>query len=448
MPVTYNTPAEIKYIGNGSPQTFAIPFKAFETSDIEVTVVNQTTGVETLLTNLVDYTLTNVGKPNTNASMTLVDAYTEDGLGAVITPRQAWLNVASNLMTGYSIFIRFDQEAQQPQKFRDLNVKVVLEMMERIVDRLTMNVKAIKNFTRRTVVVNPLDISKGPIVLPLFQGMEDRILVANSTADGIVFAEYTIQGLAALISASGGFLDSNYAYDGFSLRFNQGFTSTDLNDTLEKILILGYSAATISLSASPGQSVREKGNTVASVTLTATTTKKSDPIAAVRFYRAGSLVNTVATPTPGGGSEVYTDNTPFADTMSFYAQVDDDGTTGGPTTVQSNTVTFTYVYPYYYGVGAAGLSGAAIAALTKDIRTNSSSVTASFSPTVQKIYFAYPSAYAALTSILDPNGFEILSSFTVSTKSITGLDATTQSYRVYELTTPTTQSGFSCTFKQ
>ncbi len=232
-------------------------------------------------------------------------------------------------------------------------------------------------------------------------------------------------------------------YEGFSARFNENFSSTSLDDAIKKILNFAYLGPLISLSSSPSTAVREKGASVASVTLTADTTKRSEDITEVRFYRAGVLVNTDASASPdGSANSAYTDNTAFTDTMTFFAQVDD----GVGATVQSGTITYSYAYPYYYGVGAAGLTGAQIAALTKDVRASSSSVAVTASATAQRYYFAYPSAYPVLTSILDPNGFQIISSYTVRTVNITGLDGTSQSYRVYEMTNPTTQTAYTITY--
>lgn len=109
----------------------------------------------------------------------------------------------------------------------------------------------------------------------------------------------------------------------------------------------------------------------------------------------------------------------------------------------------TWYSPFYYGVGTAALSVSAIQALTKQVVSKSNKVY-SFSPTSQKFYFAYPASYGYLTSIMDPNGFPIISSFTVSTKSFTyntpNYKGNTVSYYVYESNSLTTQTGFVITF--
>lgn len=232
------------------------------------------------------------------------------------------------------------------------------------------------------------------------------------------------------------------SFSGYSARFDEIFESTGLKDTLDKILDLTYTAPGITLSCSPSQAVREKGTSVAAVTMSATTIKRSDPITAVLHYRNGVLVDTEAAPSATGGVETFVESTPFTDTMTFYSTVND-----GTTLVQSNTVTYTYAYPYYSGAGAVGLSAAAVAALTKDVRTSTASLNKSFTSSSGDVYyFAYPNSYGALTSILDENGFETFSDWTLRTENITGLDASAVSYRIYEFNNPVVAGSTDFTF--
>lgn len=232
------------------------------------------------------------------------------------------------------------------------------------------------------------------------------------------------------------------ALSGYSARFGEQFNSTGLEDTIAKIVKFQYTPPGISLGASPGQQLREFGEVVSSVSLSANTVKRSNDISVVIFYKNGGLLSTDSTPNPTGGTSSTTDATPFSGPTSYYASVSD-----GTSTINSNTVSFSYVYPYFYGVGAAGLNAAAIAALTKAVIGSSSQVSFTSSPSSQAFYFAYPSAYPTLTSILDPNGFETISGYTVRTVTITGLDGQPVSYRVYE-SGITTQVNFTNTYKR
>lgn len=210
------------------------------------------------------------------------------------------------------------------------------------------------------------------------------------------------------------------------------------------MMLYGYIAASISLAAVPSvATLREVGNTLASAVLNATTVKHSNDITAVTFFRGASLINTVASPNPAGGLESFTENTPITTNTTFTAKVFD-----GVTLVTSNTQTYTFVPAYYYGVGDPGLDGTQIAALTKDVIANTPSVARDFSPSTQVYYFAYPSTYPVLTSILDDSGFETISDWTVRTVSITNGFGDTRNYRVYEFNNVTTQTNFTNTFIQ
>ena len=209
-------------------------------------------------------------------------------------------------------------------------------------------------------------------------------------------------------------------------------------------LLYPYIAPSISLSASPSTgTVREFGNSVTSVTLNAMTTKHTNDITSVQFFRNGSLTETQPSPIAGGGLETYTDTTPVtANGITFTAKVSD-----GTQTITSNGVSYTFVYPFYYGVGAPGLTGTQIrSTLTLLVKTPSNTTTTT-SPNSQVFYLAYPDTSPVLTSILDTNGFETINDYTMRTVSITGLDGTTQTYKVYEYNNVTTQTNFTNTFK-
>ena len=240
-----------------------------------------------------------------------------------------------------------------------------------------------------------------------------------------------------------------FGIKGFSSRFSEQFDTDTLEETLAQIIKVTYTPPSVSFSASGSGTLREKGASVSTTTLTANITKRSDPIAAVRFYKGATLIHTVASPNPAGGTESYVwTGTPFTDNETFSVQVDDDGTTGGPTTV-SASATFSFVYPYFNGAAAVGANVAAIQALTKSIIASTATLARTMVATNgQVFYFAYPSAYGALTSILDINNFETFPDWTRTTRSFVGLDGTSQSYYVYEFNNPVTAGSYTYTFKR
>lgn len=81
------------YDGNGTADTFAYSFKIFDQSHLLVTVMNDSTGVETTLAITTQYTVTGVGDPN-GGNVVLVD----DG--------SDWIDASGDLDTGYSLTIR------------------------------------------------------------------------------------------------------------------------------------------------------------------------------------------------------------------------------------------------------------------------------------------------------------------------------------------------------
>lgn len=224
-------------------------------------------------------------------------------------------------------------------------------------------------------------------------------------------------------------------YRGFSARFNQDWDTLGVRETLEEILDFAYAAPLVSLSASGANVVREKGEVVPSTLLTANVTKRSDDISSITFKHNGTLIQTYPGPF-GSTSQNQNWSTPFSDNTTFSVEVTDDGTSGGPTTVTASA-SFTFVYPYYHGVGAVGMSAASVAALTKSVITSTASLNRTFNIAAgQVFYFAYPASYGALTAIKDENNFETLPDWTLRTENITGLNGIPVSYRIYEFNNP------------
>jgi hypothetical protein len=206
----------------------------------------------------------------------------------------------------------------------------------------------------------------------------------------------------------------------------------------------GDLAPTLTLTSSPTQGIKEFGDDITSILLMANTVKHSNPIAVVTFFRNGSLIATHdPADFPNGGTETYTDTTDITTTTTFFARATDNI----KPTSQSNTLTFTYVYPFLYGVhSATHLTGAEVYALTPILQVKQNTLTTT-SPTNQTYVFAYPAAYGSLVSILDKNGFETINAYDVYTVSVTGLDGTPQTYNVYQLKLITTQVNFNNTYK-
>jgi hypothetical protein len=202
----------------------------------------------------------------------------------------------------------------------------------------------------------------------------------------------------------------------------------------------GTTGPTVSMTANPAGAVEELGSTITYSTFTAVTVNGTNPITTFFIKKNGITVFTDPTPNPNGGTEVFVDSNIIA-TASYIATVGDGSLTGN-----SNTITYTFVYPFYYGVGAQALSFASVQGLTKLIQVKQNTTTTT-SPTNQVYYFAYPQAYGSLISILDQNGFETIGGYTQRSGTMTLLDGSTQNYYVYEFNSLTTQVNFRNTYK-
>ena len=111
------------------------------------------------------------------------------------------------------------------------------------------------------------------------------------------------------------------------------------------------------------------------------------------------------------------------------------------------SVSFNFVYPFYWGVLASGteLNSDNIKGLTKSITAKGQKTVSYTTSGVQQAVFAYPASYGDLTSIMDQNNFENKDTFTKSVVQVTGLDGTAQNYNVY--VSNVNVQGFSYTFK-
>lgn len=259
-----------------------------------------------------------------------------------------------------------------------------------------------------------------------------RFLIQRNSGNGSGSGDWTPQGIT---TAGAG---------GISVGTQLGTSPTSIEQTLIDIFYPPNSPS-VSLSSTPTGGLRENGNDVTTIDLTPTTTAGSLPITTLDITGTDGFSYSYPTPNPAGGVEAtQTDGTGFSTNTTFTATVGDGTNTG------TDTVTFTFVSAYYYGVAAPGLNISADGnGLTKFVVGNSASMAQNFSPTNQVYYFAYPDSYPALTSILDDNGFETISDWTVTTGvSITNSFGDVNTYRKYEFNNITTQVAFTNTFIQ
>lgn len=419
------TGTEILYDGNGVTDIFPIPFNRTLDSEIIVELWDLTDPdlivQVTPFTVGVDYSLI------VNDVVTTVPVPTDFQLLVYRATNDAHDTLYDTYQFPYpTVNIDLDQVYQRLQE-------LATRLGHTIID------------TRRNV--------EGGLVPLTMQDVRDLIEQVNglaaSIAGGTPPGGLTGDALVKLSDADADVVWESQTYAGYSSRFSTAWDTTGIRNTLLAILNLTYLGPQVSLSASGSGTVREKGNAVTAVTLTATTTKRTDDIASIEFFFNGTAIpGSLSAPpaNPGGGAEVYNWTGSFSDNVTFRADAIDDGTSGGPTTGQGSA-SFTFVYPYYFGAGAVALSAAAVAALTKDIRVSTASLNKTFTATAGQVYyFAYPASYGVLTSILDENGFQVIADWTLRVANITGLDASAVSYNIYEFNNPVAGGTTNYTF--
>lgn len=438
----------VSYIGNGTLATYAFSFKVRQAADILIMVFETDTDL-----------LVFQERGNVLANVTSVAFDALNGGGTITLP--------ANLALDRKLIIKLAVDSPvQDFRFRN-QTDFELRQFENGLDQLTAQVQRLNEKISRAFRMSDKatyvdDLNTEIDVLPV----PDGIPKFDPTGEFVEFvtpAEIVAAAGAGSGLPVGGALGQvvghdgtapiweDYAFSGFSARFGSLFTSTTLRDTLVQILNITYTGPLISLSGTGSGTIREKGASLASAPLSATVTRRSNNIAAVRFYRGATLIDTQTSggAIPSGGVSTYTDSTGWTDTVSFSAQADDVAGGGGPTTATSNTVTYSFVYPYYVGAGAAGLSAAAVAGLTKLVISSTSTSNQTITATAgQVFYFAYPASYGALTSILDVSNFETIADWTLRTENITGLDATAQSYRIYEFNNPVVAGSYYYSFRR
>lgn len=196
----------------------------------------------------------------------------------------------------------------------------------------------------------------------------------------------------------------------------------------------------------PSSTVLEKGNDQTITEVKVVVTKKSKDITSVALYNGAELIaEKTGDEVAKGGTITFSGLSVSVPSTSVVLTVKVTDASGN--VVSKNTAGWNFVYPYYIGVCAedATIDEALVESLTKkiEVKGNKSS---SFTCDYQRMVFAYPKTYGALKSVLDPNNFEILGSFTQHEVSITGLDGTAQAYYVY-VNGASTVSAFTVNFK-
>lgn len=199
-------------------------------------------------------------------------------------------------------------------------------------------------------------------------------------------------------------------------------------------------------SRTPNSTVLEKGNDQTITAVSVKVTKKSKDITSVALYNGSVMIaEKTGDEVAKGGTFTFSGLSVSVPSTSVVLTVKVTDASGN--VVSKNTAGWNFVYPYYIGVCAedAEINEDLVESLTKKVEVKGNK-SHTFDCDYQRMVFAYPKGHGALKSILDPNNFEILGSFTRYEVSVTGLDGTAQSYYVY-VNGASTVSGFVVNFK-
>lgn len=222
----------------------------------------------------------------------------------------------------------------------------------------------------------------------------------------------------------------------------KGFTTEGM--TLEEIvfkLLHKYVAPGIGFSGTPNGGTYEIGSSVPTINFTATGRREADKIQRVRIYKNNSIVKEELNSEITGNVVVTYTDTNLQANATYKADVYD-----GKNTVTSDNIGFTFVHPLYIGSLGAEISqptSEVIKSMTKKV-VGRSNQEMTYTIDNKRFCIACPPGWT-LRQILDPNQFDITSSFAKLTVPVQCLDGSSQQYNVY-LSAPTSQTNFKVKF--
>lgn len=209
-------------------------------------------------------------------------------------------------------------------------------------------------------------------------------------------------------------------------------------DMIDKLLH-PYVAPTVTAAATPNNGgVVEIGTSKSVTGVTVTITLGSAAITKIEVFDGSTSLGSLTSGIKAGANTITFAN---ALTVTANKQLSVTVTDADNKTVTAKTGTFTFVSPYYYGAIAADAAPteALIKAATKSVATKGNK-TFNFTCNNEKMLFAYPKSYGALSKILDANSFDVTGTFTRTEVTVDNV-----AYYAYS-NDPSTVSAFKMTF--
>ena len=310
-----------------------------------------------------------------------------------------------------------------------------------------------KNETFHEQIMNEATLFTTNAIAELTAGSPSDMNTFKEVSDALIGMENKIndeaQKLTAALSDKS---DSNHVHTGYATLQEEEereiFRTTELTVspmggiaagtnldgmTVKEILaklLYPYMAPTVAVYATPNGGIFEKGNKQTITNIRVVVTKKSEKITKLQILQGTTtLVNLTDTSVTDGGTFNYPVTIPV-DSVNVQLTAKVTDTTGN--IVSANSAAFNFVYPYYIGVCGENnaVNEALIKSLNKRIEAKANK-TITYTTNQQRMIFAYPKAYGNISKIIDPNNFDVTSTFTKQELTITGLDGTAQVYYVY-----------------
>ena len=213
------------------------------------------------------------------------------------------------------------------------------------------------------------------------------------------------------------------------IKKNQTFTNATLQEMFD-MLLHPYEKPTMTLGINPAKTIYDKvAETLASITINANVTKKTENIKEVRFYVDNVLVNTDTTH-PNGGLVSYTHTFTSPTNTTFNVKIECEDIKGATSKVSANTNIY-FVGRSYYGViesegSPFAITESLIKGLSKtEVKIKKALTYKNINATFGRIVYAYPKnlpSGGALTSIKDQGtGWSVFDSYTSQEITIDGI---------------------------
>ena len=244
---------------------------------------------------------------------------------------------------------------------------------------------------------------------------------------------------------AGGSYSGTSGIDIGGIKKNQTFNNATLQEMFD-MLLHPYEKPTMTLGINPAKTIYDKvAETLASITINANVTKKTENIKEIRFYVDNVLVNTDTTH-PNGGLVSYTHTFASPTNTTFNVKIECEDIKGATSKVSANTNVY-FVGKSYYGCLPEGttIDETSIKTLNtvlkKELKYKYSGITTTGTD-LYHIVLCQPKEFGIITSVKDALNFEYIQDYTVRDIIIDGIY-----YTLMYLTNPVSVTDFLQDFK-